>query len=100
MMVPGAGAVVVRALAVVPVILLVLYAMLLGLLGLLCGPMRRRYVTNLNQQALSTASMLMHGPAASPRPGTGQAADCHKTPAHTITIVSPPPVRLRQRRHQ
>jgi hypothetical protein len=61
---PGAGAAAVRALTVVPVILLVLYAMLLGLLGLMCGAVRRKYVTNLSQQALSTASTLMHGPSA------------------------------------
>jgi hypothetical protein len=57
------GPVVVRALAVLPVILLVLYAMLLGLLGLLCGQLRRKYVTDLSKQALGTASTLMHGPA-------------------------------------
>ena len=61
-MFPGAGAAAVRALMVLPVILLVLYAMLLGLLGLLCGAVRRRYVTNLSKQALSTAGVLMHGP--------------------------------------
>jgi hypothetical protein len=61
---PGLGSVVVRGLAVLPVVLLVLYAMLLGLLGLLCGQLRRKYVTNLSKQALATASVLMHG-----RPG-------------------------------
>jgi len=63
-MFPVAGTAAVRALTVVPVILLVLYAMLLGPLGLLCGPVRRKYVMNLSQQALGTASTLMHGPAA------------------------------------
>ena len=65
-MFPGVGAAAVRVLLVVPVVLLVLYAMLLGLLGLLYGAMRRRYVTNLSKQALSTASVLMHGPGARP----------------------------------
>jgi hypothetical protein len=67
---PGSGAVVIRALAVVPVILLVLYAGVLGLLGLLCGRERRKYVVSLSRQAMGTAGMLMHGPAAlSSRPG-------------------------------
>jgi hypothetical protein len=52
----------VRAATVVPVILLVLYAWLLGLLGLLCGRERRKYVMNLHRQAMSTAGTLMHGP--------------------------------------
>src|SRR6185437_12517586 len=69
-MLPGSGAVLVRVAAVVPVILLVLFAALLGLLGLLCGRERRRYVANLSRQALDTASVLMHGPAT-----MGQAAD-------------------------
>ena len=60
----GAGAAAVRALTVLPVVLLVLYAMLLGLLGLLCGSVRRKYVMSLSQQALGTASALMHGPDA------------------------------------
>jgi hypothetical protein len=37
--------------------------MLLGLLGLLCGQHRRKYVMDLSKQALVTASVLMHGPA-------------------------------------
>jgi hypothetical protein len=51
----------------VPVVLLVVYAMLLGLLGLFFGPARRRYVTVLSQQALGTAGTLMS--AGSQRPG-------------------------------
>jgi hypothetical protein len=54
----------VRALAVVPVVILVLYSMLLGLLGLVCGPERRKFVLDLSKQVLGTASALMHGPAA------------------------------------
>jgi hypothetical protein len=61
---PGSGAIAVRTLAVLPVILLVLFAMLLGLLGLLCGQERRKYVMALSRQVLGTASVLMHG-----RPG-------------------------------
>jgi hypothetical protein len=67
-MLTGSGAVVVRALTVVPIILLVVYAMLLGLLGLLCGPARRTYVTSLSEQALGAAGTLLHGPAARRRP--------------------------------
>jgi hypothetical protein len=63
-MFPDAGAAAVRALTVLPIVLLVLYAMLLGLLGLLCGSVRRKYVMSLSQQALGTASALMHGPDA------------------------------------
>ena len=64
-MLPGSGAVLVRAVTVVPVILLVLYAGLLGVLGLLCGRERRKYVVDLSRQALNTVGVLMHGPAAS-----------------------------------
>ena len=60
--IPGSGTAVVRAATVVPVILLVLFAGLLGLLGLLCGRERRKYVINLHRQAMSTAGTLMHGP--------------------------------------
>jgi hypothetical protein len=56
------GRVVVKVATVVPVTLLVLYAMILGLLGLLCGTKRRAYVTNLNRQALKAANSLRHGP--------------------------------------
>ena len=67
---PGPGAVGIRALAVVPATLLVLYAGVLGLLGLMCGPERRKYVVSLSRQAMGTAGVLIHGPAAiSPRPG-------------------------------
>ena len=62
-MLPVSGNAVVRAIMVIPVILLVLYAGLLGLLGLLCGRERRKYVMNLSRQAMGTASLLMHGPA-------------------------------------
>src|SRR5262249_55561348 len=44
--IPGSGTALVRAATVVPVILLVLYAWLLGMLGLLCGRERRKYVMN------------------------------------------------------
>jgi hypothetical protein len=80
-MLPGSGAVVVRALAVVPVILLVLYALLLGLLGLLCGRERRKYVTDLSRQAMGTAGMLMHGPAAaSLQPGQRSSGRATRSP--------------------
>jgi hypothetical protein len=55
---------VVRAAIVVPVILLVLFAGVFGLLGLLCGRERRKYVMNLSLRAMSTAGLLVHGPAA------------------------------------
>lgn len=71
-MLPGPGTALVRAMAVVPVILLVLYAGLLGLLGLLCGRERRKYVMNLSGQAMSTAGLLMHGPAVMSSPRRGQ----------------------------
>jgi hypothetical protein len=54
---------VVRAAIVVPVILLVIFAGVFGLLGLLCGRERRKYVMNLSLRAMSTAGLLIHGPA-------------------------------------
>jgi hypothetical protein len=62
-MLPGPGTAVVRAATVVPVILLVLFAGVFGLLGLLCGRERRKYVMNLSLQAMRTAGLLIHGPA-------------------------------------
>ncbi len=62
-MLPGSGIAVVRAAIVVPVILLVLFAGVFGLLGLLCGRERRKYVMNLSLRAMSTAGLLIHGPA-------------------------------------
>ena len=62
-MLPGWGTAVVRAATVVPVILLVLFAGVFGLLGLLCGRERRSYVMSLNRDSLSTAALLMHGPS-------------------------------------
>ena len=59
-MLPGSGTAVVRAAIVVPVILLVLFA---GVFGLLCGRERRKYATNLSLRAMSTAGLLIHGPA-------------------------------------
>jgi hypothetical protein len=41
-----------RVAAVAPVILLMLFTGLLWLLGLVCGADRRRYVTDLSQQAM------------------------------------------------
>jgi hypothetical protein len=61
-MLPGSGTAVVRAAIVVPVILLVLFAGVFGLLGLLCGRERRKYVMNLSLRAMSTAGLLIHGP--------------------------------------
>jgi hypothetical protein len=43
----------VRVAAVIPVVLPVLFTGLLWLLGLICGPERRRYVTNLTHLAMS-----------------------------------------------
>jgi hypothetical protein len=61
---PGMGAAVVRVAAVVPVVLMVLFIGLLWLLGLVCGRDRRRYVTQISQQAMVTVGVLLHGPAA------------------------------------
>src|SRR5215471_688044 len=52
-MTPGAGPAMVRVAAVIPVVLLVLFTGLLWLLGLIRGPERRRYVTNLTHLATS-----------------------------------------------
>jgi len=61
---PGpAGSAAVRVVAVVPAVLLVLFIGLLWLLGLMCGRDRRRYVTDLSQQAMATVGTLLHGPA-------------------------------------
>jgi hypothetical protein len=63
-MTPGLGPAIVRVAAVIPVVLLVLFIGLLWLLGLICGWERRRYVTNLSQQAMSAVGALLHGPSA------------------------------------
>jgi hypothetical protein len=62
-MLPGPGTAVVRAAAVVPAVLLVLFTGLLWLLGLLCGPERRKYVMNLSRQAMGAVGLLLHDPA-------------------------------------
>jgi fumarate reductase subunit D len=74
---PGAGSVMTRAAAVVPVVLIVLFTGLLWLLGLMCGRDRRRYVTDLSQQAMGAIGVLLHGspalpPPPAPRSRTGQ----------------------------
>lgn len=58
----GSGTAVVRAAIVVSVILLVLFAGVFGLLGLLCGRERRKYAMNLSLRAMSSAGLLIHGP--------------------------------------
>ena len=60
---PGAGAVIVRAVAVVPVVLLILFTGLLCLLGLVCDEQRRVYVTAISSRAMSTIEIMLHGPA-------------------------------------
>ncbi len=67
-MLPGAGSAMMRVAAVVPVVLLVLFTGLLWLLGLMCGRERRRYVTDLSQQAMGTIGVLLHGPTMSVQP--------------------------------
>jgi hypothetical protein len=62
-MLTGPGTAVVRAAAVVPAILLVLFTGLLWLLGLLCGPERRKYVMTLSRQAMGAVGLLLHDPA-------------------------------------
>jgi len=66
LMPPGAGAVIVRAVAVVPVVLLILFTGLLCLLGLVCDEQRRAYVTAISSRAMSTIEVMLHGPAAVP----------------------------------
>jgi hypothetical protein len=61
-MLPASGAALVRAALVVPVILLVVFAGLLGFAGLLCDRERRKYVMTLTRLTLYTAGALMHGP--------------------------------------
>ena len=56
----------VRVATVVPVVLLVLFTGLLWLLGLVCGRERRRYITNLSQQAMGAIGALLYGPSAPP----------------------------------
>lgn len=67
-MAPGVGPAMTRVAAVVPVILLVLFTGLLWLLGLVCGDDRRRYVTDLSQQAMEAIGVLLHGPPIPVRP--------------------------------
>jgi hypothetical protein len=55
------------AVAVVPVILLVLFTGLLWL-GLLCDRERRRYITVVSQQAMGAIGTLLHGAAGVPPP--------------------------------
>lgn len=82
------GQVVVKVVSYVPVILLVLYAALLGLLGLLCGAKRRAYVENLNRQALETSSLLTHGlPTSRPH---GRHAWLGGRPVTDVRGASPP----------
>lgn len=69
-MLPGAGPAMMRVAAVIPVVLLVLFTGLLWLLGLMCDRERRRYVTNLSQQAMEAIDALLHGPPAPPSPPT------------------------------
>lgn len=61
-MISGAGHTLVRAAAVVPVILLVLFLGLLWLIGLSCGKERRAYVTKLSCQAMAAVESFLHGP--------------------------------------
>jgi hypothetical protein len=73
---PGTGSAMLRAAAVVPVTLIVLFTGLLWLLGLMCGRERRRYVTDLSQQAMDAIGVLLHGspapPQLAPRDRTGR----------------------------
>ena len=79
-MLPGAGSAMMRAAAVVPVVLLVLFTGLLWLLGLMCGRERRRYVTDLSQQAMGAIGTLMHGPATPVQPANRQGRQRGVTP--------------------
>jgi hypothetical protein len=68
--VPAAiGSSVIRAAAVIPVTLLVVFLGLLWLLGLACGKDRRTYVLTLSKQVMGVIGTLMHGrPAPDSRP--------------------------------
>jgi hypothetical protein len=66
-MLPGIGTAALRAAAVVPAMLLVVFSGLLWLLGLPCDGARRDYVLKASQQAMTTASVLLHGPAVNQR---------------------------------
>jgi hypothetical protein len=56
----------VRVAAVIPAVLLVLFVGLLWLLGLMCGRERRRYVTDVSQQAMTVIGALLPGSPALP----------------------------------
>jgi hypothetical protein len=76
-MLAGIGTSAIRAAAVIPAVLLVLFAGLLWLLGLPCGKDRRAYVITLSQQAMDAVGMLLHGPPgtrAQAGPGRGRSA--------------------------
>ena len=60
-MVPGPSASIVRAAAVVPIVVLVLFVGLLWLMGLFCSKERRGYVVRISSQAMRTLSPLLHG---------------------------------------
>jgi len=60
-MVPGLGGSIVRAAAVVPIVILVMFVGLLWLMGLFCSKERRGYVVRISSQAMRTLSPLLHG---------------------------------------
>ncbi len=62
-MLPASGAALPRAALVVPVILLVIFAGLLGPVGLLLSRERREYVEGLIRLMLAAARDLIHGPS-------------------------------------
>ncbi len=69
MLPPGSGAAMLRVAAVVPAVLIVLFTGVLWLLGLVCNGDRRRYVTELSNQAMGVVGQILRGPEiASPPP--------------------------------
>ncbi len=62
-MLSGLGTSTVRAAAIIPATLLVVFAGLLWLLGMPCGKDRQTYVIVLTQQAMAAAGVLLHGNA-------------------------------------
>jgi hypothetical protein len=72
-MLPGSGTALVRAATVVPAILLVLFAGLFGLLGMVVGRERRSYAASLSEQAISGAYQLVHGPSRQTSGASGEA---------------------------
>jgi hypothetical protein len=69
---PGFGPGVVRAAALVPATLIILFVGVLWLLGLACDERRRSYVEAVSEQAMQAVEVLMGAPAAARTPVGGE----------------------------